>query len=149
MNHANVPDPAILAAWERVVRDNQPAPVSVHPEIAQAWARCRAAGTDPWQGRSTRLLDAPALAQLLARRKALIDVARPFMGNLHQFVAGSSFVVVLCDEHGTLLEAVGEPEVIRQAPDLNFSLGAVWTEEEIGNNGAGTALRLGRPVQVS
>jgi transcriptional regulator of acetoin/glycerol metabolism len=149
MNSPSTPDPAIATAWQQVVRNGLPAPDFLPSEIAEAWARCRAAGTDPWQGRSTRLLEAPALAQLLARRKGLIDVARPFMGNLYQFVAGSAFVVVLGDEHGTLLEAVGDPEVIRQAPDLNFSLGAVWTEEEIGNNGAGTALRLGRPVQVS
>ena len=71
------------------------------------------------------------------------------MENLYQFVASSSFVVLLCDERGYILETVGDPVVIREAPDLNFCQGALWTEEEIGNNGAGTALVLQRPFQVS
>jgi transcriptional regulator of acetoin/glycerol metabolism len=89
------------------------------------------------------------LGRLLDKRKTLIDVARPFMGNLYQFVASSLFVVLLCDERGYILETVGDPEVIEHAPDLNFDRGALWTEAEIGNNGVGTSLHLRRPFQVS
>ena len=102
----------------------------------------RSQGADP-------ALAKPDLDHLLAKRKNLIDVARPFMGNLYQFVASSSFVVLLCDERGYIMEAAGEPDVIQNAPDLNFCPGALWTEGEIGNNGVGTSLFLQRPFQVS
>ena len=138
-----------FAAWERFIQSGHLDAGSLRPEIAQAWLRCREAGIDPFQGRSTRLLAGPELERLLAKRKSLIDVARPFMGNLYQFVASSSFVVLLCDERGYIMETAGDPEVIRNAPDLNFERGAVWTEAEIGNNGAGTSLHLQRPFQVS
>ncbi|MDR3672772.1 MAG: sigma-54-dependent Fis family transcriptional regulator [Holophaga sp.] len=138
-----------FAAWERFIQSGTLDADTLRPEIAQAWLRCREAGIDPFQGRSTRQLAGPELELLLEKRKSLIDVARPFMGNLYQFVASSSFVVLLCDERGYILETVGDPEVIKNAPDLNFGRGAVWTEAEIGNNGAGTSLQLRRPFQVS
>jgi transcriptional regulator of acetoin/glycerol metabolism len=139
----------LLPLWEQFIQGGKLDGGLLRPEIAQAWSRCRKAGIDPFAGRSTRLLGEPELGRLLQARKNLIDVARPFMGNLYQFVASTSFVVVLCDERGYLLEAVGEPGVIQNAPDINFSQGAVWTEEEIGNNGVGTSLFLRRPFQVS
>jgi transcriptional regulator of acetoin/glycerol metabolism len=139
----------LLSGWERFVRTGQLDVDALRPEIAQSWLRCRKAGTDPFQGRSRRRLDPMELARLLEKHKALIDVARPFMGNLYQFVASSSFVVLLCDERGYIMETVGNPGVIENAPDLNFSPGALWTEAEIGNNGVGTSLRLQRPFQVS
>jgi transcriptional regulator of acetoin/glycerol metabolism len=87
----------LLSGWERFVRTGQLDVDALRPEIAQSWLRCRKAGTDPFQGRSRRRLDPMELARLLEKHKALIDVARPFMGNLYQFVASSSFVVLLCD----------------------------------------------------
>ncbi len=136
-------------AWEQFVRAGTLEPGWVRPEIAEAWRRCRRAGIDPHAGRSNQLLAPADLELLLRRRKPLIDVARPFMGKLYQFVASSSFVVVLCDERGYVLESVGDPAVIRSATEINFTQGALWTEAEIGNNGVGTALFLQRPFQVS
>jgi PAS domain S-box-containing protein len=138
-----------LAAWERFSRSGEFDPQALRPEIAQSWLRCRKAGVDPFAGRSTRVLAEPGLSRLLERHKSLIDVARPFMGKLYQFVASSSFVVLLCDERGYILETAGDPGVIESAPDLNFCRGALWAEAEIGNNGAGTSLQLQRPFQVS
>jgi len=136
-------------AWEQFVRDDRLEAADLRPEITEAWRRCRQAGVDPFAGRSTRVLDRPELDLLLRKRRHLIEVARPFMGKLYQFVASSSFVVVLCDERGYVLESVGEPGVIQSATEINFSQGALWTEAEIGNNGVGTALFLQRPFQVS
>jgi len=138
-----------LAAWERFIQQGKIDAILLRPEIVRAWLRCRKAGIDPFARRNTRTLTRPDLEHLLEKRKNLIDVARPFMGNLYQFVASSSFVVLLCDERGYIMESTGEPDVIKKAPDLNFSQGALWSEGEIGNNGVGTSLFLQRPFQVS
>ena len=137
------------AAWTRFILDGELDPGAVPPEIAHAWRRCRANGVDPLAGRSTRTLPGPELARLLEKHRNLIEVARPFMAHLYQFVASSSFVVLLCDECGYVLEASGAPGLIAEAPLLNFAPGALWSEAEIGNNGVGTALQLQRPFQVS
>ena len=149
MVHPHLPSSTARAAWERFIHEEKLDAKLLRPEIAHAWQRCRKAGIDPFARRSTRVLMPAELAQILEKRRTLIDIARPFMGNLYQFVASSSFVVLLCDERGCILETAGDPDVIRNAPDLNFDRGALWTESEIGNNGVGTALFLQRPFQVS
>ncbi len=142
-------DKQILSAWKRFIRTVEIEPGDVRPEIAQSWLRCRQAGVDPFAPRSTLLLARPQLEELLERRKNLIDIARPFMENLYGFVASSSFVVILCDERGYLMEAVGDSSVINGNHGLNLCPGALWTEGEVGNNGVGTSLALQRPFQVS
>jgi transcriptional regulator of acetoin/glycerol metabolism len=139
----------VLQTWELFLETGRLDEGALRPEIAHAWLRCRKAGVDPFAGRSQVIMSKPELDRLLAKRKSLIDVARPFMEKLYQFMASSSFVVVLCDERGYLLETVGEPGIIKNSPDINFRQGALWTEQEIGNNGVGTALFLQRPFQVS
>ena len=57
-------------------------------------------------------------------------------------------VVLLFDEQGYLLEAVGDQDRILASQDLNLNKGALWAEGEVGTNGAGTTLVLGRPFQV-
>ena len=143
-----VASPAFVA-WEQFIGSGILETDAVRPEVAQAWIRCRNAGIDPYEGRSEGVLERAELSDLLEAKKSLIEVARHFMGNLYEFVASSSFVVLLCDERGYILEALGDPEVIRKAPDLNFRRGALWSEKEIGNNGVGTSLHLRRPFQLS
>jgi PAS domain S-box-containing protein len=141
-------DAFILSAWERFITAGEIEPGLVRSDIAQSWLRCRRAGVDPRAGRSALLLARPLLDDLLEKRRNLIDIARPFMENLYGF-ASSSFVVLLCDERGYLMEAIGDSNVLSGDHGLNLCPGALWTEEEVGNNGVGTSLALQRPFQVS
>jgi PAS domain S-box-containing protein len=141
-------DASILSAWERFIGTGEIEPGVVRPDIAQSWLRCHKVGVDPYAGRSTLLLAKPLLDVLLEKRKSLIDIARPFMESLYGF-ASSSFVVLLCDERGYLMEAVGDSDVLGGDHGLNLSRGALWTEQEVGNNGVGTSLTLQKPFQVS
>lgn len=135
--------------WERFTREGRIEPGTVPPDVEASWLRCREAGVDPHAPRATRAMDPAAFVALAAEKQDLIQVAKPFMENLFRLVAGSSFVVLLFDERGYLLETIGDPERILASQDLNLNKGACWTEAEVGTNGAGTALILGRPFQVS
>jgi transcriptional regulator of acetoin/glycerol metabolism len=135
--------------WERFTREGRIEPGTVPPDVEASWLRCREAGVDPHAPRATRAMDPAAFVALAAEKQDLIQVAKPFMENLFKLVAGSSFVVLLFDERGYLLETIGDPERILASQDLNLNKGACWTEAEVGTNGAGTALILGRPFQVS
>ena len=137
------------AVWDRFIRDGVLEPGTLGPELEASWRRCQAAGVDPLAERSTRVLGSAEFAALAERKQDLIRVAKPFMENLYSLVAGSSFVVLLFDEQGYLLEAVGNPDRILASQDLNLNKGALWAEGEVGTNGAGTPLVLGRPFQVS
>ncbi|HJV89008.1 MAG TPA: PAS domain-containing protein, partial [Holophagaceae bacterium] len=137
------------AVWDRFIREGVLEPGALGPELEASWRRCKAAGVDPLAERSTRVLGSAEFAALAERKQDLIRVAKPFMENLYSLVAGSSFVVLLFDEQGYLLEAVGNPDRILASQDLNLNKGALWAEGEVGTNGAGTPLVLGRPFQVS
>ncbi|MBI1752622.1 MAG: sigma-54-dependent Fis family transcriptional regulator [Acidobacteria bacterium] len=139
----------IWGIWDRFIREGRIEPDTLRPELEASWRRCKAAGVDPRAGRSTLVLDSDLFAALAERKQELIRAAKPFMENLHSLVEGSSFVVLLFDEQGYLLEAVGDRDRILSTQDLNLNKGALWTEGEVGTNGAGTALVLGRPFQVS
>lgn len=140
---------SMRSAWERFVTTSKLEKGQVREEIAAAWLRCKNLGVDPYAERSTVALPLPLLNELLKKKQPLIDIALPFMQNLYRFVAGSGFVVLLCDERGYLMETVGDPEVLRGNHGLNLQPGALWTEAEVGNNGVGTTLTLGRSFQVS
>ncbi len=135
--------------WENFINGRRGDLESLQPEIVDAWQRCAHAGVDPRAGLSSQILDETSLQAMLNRNRELIDIARPFMGKLHQFVAGSGFVVLLADSNGYLMAASGDHDILTQSEDINFLPGACWREDEIGNNGVGTALTLQRPVQVS
>lgn len=139
----------IEKCWENFINGRLGDIEGLRPEIADAWQRCADAGVDPRAGLSSWTLDETSLQAMLNRNRELIDIARPIMGKLHQFVAGSGFVVLLADSHGYLMAASGDRNILAQSKDINFQPGACWREDEIGNNGVGTALTLQRPVQVS
>lgn len=139
----------ILTNWHRFIRSRILEPNAVRPEIAASWDRCYTAGVDPYDGVGHRVLHPSELKKLLAEKQAIIEIAKPFMDNLYNFVAGSGFIVLLTDEAGCVLEITGDPEVLEQAAALRFFQGANWTEQEVGTNAIGTAIVLKRPLQVS
>ena len=120
------------AVWDRFIRAGKIEPGTLGPELEASWRRCQAAGVDPLAGRSTVVLGSAEFAALAERKQDLIRVAKPFMENLYSLVAGSSFVVLLFDEQGYLLEAVGNPDRILASQDLNLNKGALWAEAEVG-----------------
>ena len=137
------------SCWEEFVSNGSLDRDALPAEIADAWERCARLGANPYAGKSKRRLAESEVQEMLQRHKELIDVARPFMAKLHRFVAGSGFVVLLADERGYLMETIGDQDTVREAENINLLPGACWREEEIGNNGVGTAVVLKKPVQVS
>lgn len=140
----------ISAAWRRFIQNGVVADdFKVRPEILDSWCRCYAAGVDPYDGSSHRGLDEVELRKMLNRHQELIEVARPFMVKLHNFVTGSGFAVFLADERGYMMEVMGDEDTVENARRENLARGYGWMEEETGTNGIGTALALGKACQIS
>ncbi len=149
LDRATVKDERILANWKRFIHSQSLEPNAVRSEIAASWERCRIAGVDPYGGISQSVLYSAELKKLLIAKQKMIEIAKPFMDNLYNFVAGSGFIVLLTDEKGYVLENMGDSDVLQQAAALRFYQGASWTEKEVGTNAIGTALVLKKPLQVS
>ncbi|GFR35373.1 sigma-54-dependent Fis family transcriptional regulator [Thermobrachium celere] len=98
---------------------------------------------------SRRILNQNELNDRLIRSRKLILAAIPFMNMLYDFVKGYDFFLILTDEEGCILNIVGDQNILQEAFELKMVPGAFMSEEAIGTNAMGTALKEKRPVQVS
>ncbi|MFD3454304.1 GAF domain-containing protein [Streptomyces sp. NPDC058691] len=124
------------------------APRPVRDVVRDSWQRSRSRGVDP-EVAGSRL---PALAgpELRAYREshplaAVLPVVRRLLVESAQ---ESNELVAIGDEHGRLLWVEGAPGLAARAERIGFVEGAVWAEEAAGTNAPGTALALGRPLQI-
>ncbi len=118
------------------------------PTLDASWSRSRAHGLDPGQ---TLPLAPPAgipLRERLERSAKLITLSRPIIDNLYQAISHPSSTIILSDEHGVILSAIGDVGFIDRAARVALAPGACWSEAVMGMNAIGTALHLARPVTV-
>ncbi len=139
----------VTTAWRFFITEGQPGDYPVSSEIIESWRRCYVNGVDPYDGTCYHLLSREESNTLLGIHENFINIARPFMLKLYEFVKGSGFIVVLTDKQGYILESFGDETTLDWAKKLNFVKGAKWTEEEVGTNAIGTALLLQKPIQTS
>lgn len=142
-------DASITKTWEKFVSGGELVPAGVRSQVAGSWQRCLQSRVNPDNGCCDHILGSDQLQDLREEHRGLINIARPFMTYLYEFFKGSGYIVVLCDEHGYVLDIFGDKDTLRKAArDLNFIPGASWTELSVGTNAIGTGLVLKRPLRV-
>ncbi len=121
----------------------------IHDLLARSWRRSLEAGLAPI-GRlgETPHLSAGELARATDRQQELIANARPVMEYLHAQTRDSGSMVILSDERGVLLHALGDADFLSRAERVALTPGASWHERYRGTNAIGTALAEGVPVVV-
>jgi sigma-54 dependent transcriptional regulator, acetoin dehydrogenase operon transcriptional activator AcoR len=117
--------------------------------LARSWRRSVDAGLAP-DGRlpDGGRLDPNQLAHARDRHRELIAHARPVMEYLHAQTRDSDSMVILADDKGMLLQALGDPDFLTRADRVALSPGASWHERHRGTNAIGTALAEARPLVV-
>jgi GAF domain len=133
--------------WERYVGDGRLE--AVRTPIADSWRRSQAAGVDPSPNHR-----APVLADE-DETSARWDVhplaaALPLIEDSLTAIADeSAHLIVVSDAEGLLLWIAGNARVRMAAADsMNFTEGALWSENGAGTNAIGTALAAEHAVQV-
>ena len=122
---------------------------TVRPPIADSWRRSQAAGVDPSGAHL-----APVLAdedETSARWDVhpLAAVMPLIEDNLAAVADQSAHLIVVSDAEGLLLWIGGNARVRMAAADsMNFTEGALWSENGAGTNAIGTALAADHAVQV-
>lgn len=151
--HAENTIDGTLAGWLRFTANlkstDRNYKYTVRPEILDSWVRCRQAKVSPNDNRIHHQLEHTGLQVMLKQNQELIKIAKPFMENLYQIVAGTGFVVVLTDVRGYIMEILGDQNTLLNPMTVSFFQGASWSEEEAGTNAIGTALVIKKPIQVS
>ena len=142
---AHPPQTEIRESWHSFIHGNAK-DLSIRPEILRAWTRCNTRGTSPYITEAPRLPE-EEIARRLADNRELVEVGRPAIDSLYQFIAGSGFVVTLSDAEGCFLYVVGDEDTLAASLG-SVEVGSVWSEEVVGANSIGTAIFDDEPVQM-
>lgn len=118
------------------------------PALFRCWQRC-APRLDPDARPRLTALKADALDALLVTHFDLIAIARPVMEDIHQYVEGSDFAVVLVDRASCILDLFGDPSMLARLAALELRPGVYWDEGHAGSNALSLALREAMPIQVT
>ena len=138
-----------LKEWKRFMEGSSDIDRSVVPvEVLEAWIRCRELGIDPYALPRKKILKGRELDALLIRNREFIDVSRPFLSNLYQFLKGSGFNVALFDGDGYLLEIMGDHDIADEMRNTGGVIGALWNEPSAGHNVVGSIVMMKKPVQL-
>lgn len=123
-------------------------PGAQRPFIAESWQRSRRHLRDSSTPSAPLALDGTALRDY--RSAHALALAGPVVQRLLvEPCRDTGILVAVADERGRLLWVDGDPEALRRAERILFAPGADWSEAAIGTSAPGTALALGRSVQVS
>ncbi|MHC1697680.1 MAG: sigma-54-dependent Fis family transcriptional regulator [Geobacteraceae bacterium] len=137
----------IEEAWNRYITNDVLDAHKLRPEVAHSWQRCRNFKVDPY-GQQDNDIDGNELKDVLLASQHLIKIARPFIHNLYGFVKGSGFQVVLADNDGLIVEAIGDPEILKKTKQIQLCPGGLWSESAKGTNAIGTAIMEKKPLQI-
>ncbi len=115
--------------------------------VAESWQRSLAAAVDPELDAPPVVVDHDVLEAVRANHplQAVLPVLRQ---TLTTIADEASHIMIITDAQGMILWREGSAVVRRQADRVALSEGAVWSEDQIGTNGMGTSLAVGRPVQI-
>lgn len=112
----------------------------------KSWEKCRKLGLEP-NKIMFKFLSNDELEQKLQKNSQLIKNSKFYMDSLSMSLSDIPHIVALSDNEGWIIDLRGTPEELGGIK-LGRCLGACWLEDDIGNNGIGTALATGKSVIV-
>jgi hypothetical protein len=122
-------------------------PVAARALVAESWERSRRRGIDPAAADPLVDLQGPELASHLDSHPmaAVLPLVEKV---LVSGVVDSRHLVAVADENGRLLWLYGHRGVRSRAERMAFVPGALWSDDLVGANAPGLALRHDVPVRV-
>lgn len=120
---------------------------ALRPVVSDSWRRSVRNGVDPERSLARLRLDEERLAE--ARAAHPLAIGMPVIRRLLvDEAAEAGLLVAVSDAAGQLLWVEGNAVLRAKAESMHFLPGADWSEGSAGTNAPGTALALGRPVQI-
>ncbi|MEJ2394036.1 MAG: sigma-54-dependent Fis family transcriptional regulator [Candidatus Thiodiazotropha sp.] len=117
--------------------------------ILTSWRRCADNDElDPLHCHKPEVIDATALRMLRNRFQGFLQLAEPEMHNLYSSLRGSSYALILTNDHGVILNHLTSDCVEKEFREAGLWLGANWGESHVGTNGIGTCIAEDRTLTV-
>ncbi|GAA3609561.1 GAF domain-containing protein [Kineosporia mesophila] len=140
---------ALAAVHENfLAAPTSPLPDLIRPVVADSWRRSLALGVDPQTEAAPVDMPENELADYRANHPlaAMMPLIRRL---LTEDADEAGHIVAVGDALGRLLWVEGHHRLRSRAENMQFVEGSLWSERAAGTNAPGTALALGRPVQIS
>jgi len=133
--------------WETVIVKRQIESISHKNDIAESWRRCLQKQLDPYNSINhnitTKCLDRAEYS------RKLMNVAKPYLTKLYDTVKGMDVVIFLTDRIGTIIDIIGDKNMIHRAESVALIRGSSCTEDTIGTTSLGICLYTQKAAQVS
>lgn len=124
------------------------APGGLRPLVRESWQRSVSFKANPDNPGAPLALDGGQLEEY--RNQHPLAAIMPVINKLLvQPSHDSGLLVAVGDEVGRLLWVDGDPALQRRAEGMMFVAGADWSEATVGTSAPGTALALGRGIQIA
>jgi transcriptional regulator of acetoin/glycerol metabolism len=129
-------------ARQHLLEHGQCLPGAIDERIARSWRRSLDAGLLPAGPLPDTAAQAggDALRHMLARNHELLANSRPVMEHLFEQIRHTNSMVILADEHGSLMHTLGDADFLCKAESVALSSGVSWHEQYRGTNAIGIAL---------
>lgn len=141
-------DDSVMSAWKRLQRGDAAENQSVRSLIDNSWQRCQTANVDPERTHAPSPLQGIQLRTLQDQCNELVVASTPVMALGRDFLSETGTVMVLTDANGIVLSQEGDTSTLDDAEKVHLTPGADWSELTCGTNAIGTALTIGKPVQI-
>ena len=138
-------------AWNRFLanRNTPSLPLTgVRSVIYQSWIRSNTTGIKPEQFAAPSLERNTPISKSTYDHAELRRATRASLTQIGELLSGAEAMLILTDANGVILETVGDNSTLTKASKINLSVGGLWSEDDAGTNGIGTALWAGEPVYV-
>jgi transcriptional regulator of acetoin/glycerol metabolism len=96
-----------------------------------------------------RIIKLEELQNKINKNRKLLNIASRFMDTLYEFLKGTGFFIILLDNECCILEILGDEDVVKEALSLRMVVGAYMSENSIGTNAMGIAIKEQTPIQIS
>ncbi|MBE3596131.1 MAG: sigma-54-dependent Fis family transcriptional regulator [Hydrogenibacillus sp.] len=133
-------------AWAAYVTDRRVVP-GLRPSVLESWKRSQSFGIQPEQ-KKARFLHAIDEVIEWRKRSEFFLTAIPVLEHVFDQIKITKHLLTLTDANGRIVYLQGERPIIQKAEEMQFVLGADWSEQSAGTNAIGTSLYMQKPIQI-
>ncbi|BAB05545.1 sigma-54-dependent Fis family transcriptional regulator [Halalkalibacterium halodurans] len=138
-----------LQTWKRFVKEGALDEARLRTRIYESWHRCKKAQVSPYLNKGTFVLNEKEFENQIEKNRRLLQLAQPHLQQIHDFIHSLGMMALIIDSDGYVLQITGHEHTVSKADRINFIEGVRWTEEAVGTNAIGTALKIEEPVVIS
>ena len=138
----------VMNAWHSFLGGGERPVDTLRALVDASWQRSLEARVDPRMRSGPRPLAEGELYLLRERQRELLEASAPVMAHARDFLTETGTLMALADTRCTILNTEGDLPAIDSAETIHLMPGATWSEGACGTNAIGTALAVGKPVQI-